>query len=443
MDLLEQVRDLRCEAPLPRMMPVRQRFDAPVVDDIGATVADALAPYLSTVRPGWRVGITAGSRGIANIARILHATGEAVRAHGGDPFIIPAMGSHGGATAEGQVEVLHSYGITEETTGMPIVSSMEVREIAHLGDASDPGPAVFMSETALAADGLIIVGRVKAHTDFRGPVESGLAKIMTIGLGKHRGAQTVHAFGTRGLAHWMPLAAQAMVRETGKVLAGLAILENAYDQTARLVGVPASEIGAAGEAALLIEAKALMASLPFDDIDVLVVDEMGKNVSGTGMDTNIIGRMLIRGVPEFARPNVRIIVVRDLTDESHGNGAGIGLADVMTRRGALKLDLRATYINGLTSGIGGVQRVQLPIIMPTDVDAICAGVLTCGRGDPENVRLVRIQNTLEVGTIEVSESLLDEVRANPRLEVIGEARPFVFVVDGNLPVTAGAHAVAH
>ena len=184
---------------------------------------------------------------------------------------------------------------------MPIVSSMEVREIAHLGDASDPGPVVFMSETALAADGLIIIGRVKAHTDFRGPVESGLAKIMTIGLGKHRGAQTVHAFGTRGLAHWMPLAAQAMVRETGKVLAGLAILENAYDQTARLVSVPASEIGAAGEAALLIEAKALMASLPFDDIDVLVVDEMGKNVSGTGMDTNIIGRMLIRGVPEFAQ----------------------------------------------------------------------------------------------------------------------------------------------
>jgi hypothetical protein len=300
-----------------------------------------------------------------------------------------------------------------------------------------------MSETALAADGLIIIGRVKAHTDFRGPVESGLAKIMTIGLGKHRGAQTVHAFGTRGLAYWMPLAAQAMVRETGKVLVGLAILENAYDQTARLVGVAAEDIGVAGEAALLVEAKALMASLPFDDIDVLVVDEMGKNISGTGMDTNIIGRMMIRGVPEFARPNVRIIVVRDLTNESHGNGAGIGLADVMTRRGAAKLDLRATYINGLTSGIGGAQRVQMPIIMPTDVDAICAGVLMCGRGDPENVRLVRIQNTLEVGTIEVSESLLDEVRANPRLDVIAEARSFDFDVDGNLQTAVRTHAIAH
>jgi hypothetical protein len=241
----------------------------------------------------------------------------------------------------------------------------------------------------------------------------------------------------------MPLAAQAMVRETGKVLVGLAILENAYDQTARLVGVAAEDIGVAGEATLLVEAKALMASLPFDDIDVLVVDEMGKNISGTGMDTNIIGRMMIRGVPEFARPNVRIIVVRDLTNESHGNGAGIGLADVMTRRGAAKLDLRATYINGLTSGIGGAQRVQMPIIMPTDVDAICAGVLMCGRGDPENVRLVRIKNTLEVGTIEVSESLLDEVRANPRLDVIAEARSFDFDVDGNLQTAVRTHAIAH
>ena len=443
MDLLDHVSDLRCEAPLPRMVPVRQNFDAPVVEDIEAAVAVALAPYLGAVQPGWRVGITAGSRGIANIARILRAAGDAVRAHGGDPFVIPAMGSHGGATAEGQLEVLHSYGITEETTGMPVVSSMEVREVAQLGDAGDPGPPVYMSETALAADGLLVVGRVKPHTDFRAPVESGLAKIMTIGLGKHRGALAVHSFGTRGLAHWMPLAAQAMVWTTGKVLAGLAILENAYDQTARLAAVPASEIGGAGEAALLAEAKGLMASLPFDDIDVLVVDEMGKNVSGTGMDTNIIGRMKIRGVPEFARPNVRIIVVRDLTDESHGNGAGIGLADVMTMRGARKLDLRATYINGLTSGIGGVQRVQLPIVMPTDVDAICAGVLTCGRGDPENVRLVRIQNTLEIGTIEVSESLLGEVRSNPRLEVIGEARAFDFDVDGNLPAPRASHAFAH
>lgn len=443
MDLLDQVSDLRCEAPLPRMVAVRQHFDAPVVDDIEGAVAGALAPYLGAIRPGWRVGITAGSRGIANIARILRAAGEAVRAHGGDPFVIPAMGSHGGATAEGQLEVLEGYGITEATTGMPIVSSMEVREVACLGDATDPGPVVYMSETALGADGLLVVGRVKPHTDFRAPVESGLAKIMTIGLGKHRGAQAVHSFGTRGLAHWMPLAAQAMVRRAGTVLAGLAILENAYDQTARLAAVPADEIGGAGEAALLVEAKGLMASLPFDDIDVLVVDEMGKNVSGTGMDTNIIGRMMIRGVPEFARPNVRIIVVRDLTDESHGNGAGIGLADVITARGARKLDLRATYINGLTSGIGGVQRVRLPIVMPTDVDAICAGVLTCGRGDPENVRLVRVRNTLEVGTIEVSESLLPDVHANPRLEVVGAAAAFDFDVDGNLPVAGRAHAVAH
>jgi hypothetical protein len=341
------------------------------------------------------------------------------------------MGSHGGATAEGQTEVLASYGVTEQSTGMPVVSSMEVRQIGQLGTKDDPGPAVYMSVTALEADGLIICNRVKAHTDFRGEIESGLAKITAIGLGKHQGAKTIHSFGTRGLAYWLPQAAQMMVR-TANVLCGLAVLENAYDQTARIVAVPPEAIGGAGEAELLAEAKRLMASLPFDDIDVLVVDEMGKNVSGTGMDTNIIGRMMIRGVPEFERPNVRIIVVLDLTDESHGNGAGIGLADVLTLRAAQKLDLRATYINGLTSGIGGVQRVRLPMLLPSDVDAICAGILTCGRGDPENARVVRIKNTLEIGDIEVSESLLNEVRANPNLEVLSEAVPFSFDVDGNL-----------
>ena len=266
---------------------------------------------------------------------------------------------------------------------MPVVSSMEVRQIGQLGTADDPGPAVYLSETALAADGLIVCNRVKPHTDFRGELESGLAKITAIGLGKHQGAKTIHSFGTRGLAHWLPQAARLIV-QTAPVLGGLAVLENAYDQTARVVAVPPGRRSAgAAEAALLAEARGLMASLPFDDIDVLVVDEMGKNVSGTGMDTNIIGRMMIRGVTEFRRPDVRIVVVLDLTEELHGNGAGIGLADVLTLRAARKLDLRATYINGLTSGIGGVQRVKLPMFLPSDVDAICAGVLCCGQGDPQ------------------------------------------------------------
>src|SRR5919202_416539 len=428
---LAQVADLRCEAPLPRMVRVRQRFDAPVLEDVESAVKEQLALLHGRVQPGMRIGITAGSRGIANIARVLRAAGEAVRRWGGQPFIIPAMGSHGGATAEGQTEVLAGYGVTEQTTGMPVVSSMDVRQIGQLGDDGEPGPAVYMSVTALEADGLIICNRVKAHTDFRGQIESGLAKITAIGLGKHQGAKTIHSFGTRGLAHWMPQAAQMMVR-TAQVLCGLAILENAYDQTARVVAVPAEDIGGEGEAKLLIEAKRLMASLPFDDIDVLIVDEMGKNVSGTGMDTNIIGRMMIRGVPEFERPNVRIVAVLDLTAESHGNGAGIGLADVLTLRAAQKLDLRATYINGLTSGIGGVQRVRLPMFLPSDVDAICAGILTCGRGDPENARVVRIKNTLELAALDVSESLLAEAKAHPRLEVLSPPEPLRFDAAGNL-----------
>ena len=436
---LDQVTDLRCEAPLPRMVRVRQRFDAPVLEDIAGATREQVRGLVAAVRPGMRIGITAGSRGVANIAAVLRAAGEAVRERGGEPFVLPAMGSHGGATAEGQTDVLRGYGVTEESTGMPVVSSMEVRQIGQLGTADDPGPAVFLSETALAADGLIVCNRVKAHTDFRGEIESGLAKITAIGLGKHQGAKTIHAFGTRGLAHWLPQAARLIV-QTAPVLGGLAVLENAYDQTARVVAVPAEAIGGAGEAALLTEAKGLMASLPFEDIDVLVVDEIGKNVSGTGMDTNIIGRMMIRGVTEFGRPNVRIVVVLDLTEESHGNGAGIGLADVLTQRAARKLDLRATYINGLTSGIGGVQRVKLPMFVPSDVDAICAGILCCGQGDPQQVRLVRIKNTLEIGELEVSESLLPAVHAHPRLDVLGEPAPLALDAEGNLaPAAVSAH----
>ena len=429
--LLDQIVDFRAEAPLPRMARVRQRFAAPVIDDVPAEVRRQLSGLRGRVTPGMRVGITAGSRGIANVALILRTAGEVVRELGGDPFILPAMGSHGGATAEGQTELLEGYGISPETTGMPVVSSMEVREIGRLGDAADPGPPIYASVTALEADALIICGRIKPHTDFRGPIESGLAKITAIGLGKHQGAKTIHSFGTRGLAHWMPQAARLILQHTN-VLCGLAILENAYDQTARLVALPAEQIGGPEEERLLLDAKELMASLPFDQIDVLVVDEIGKNVSGTGMDTNILGRMFIRGVPEFARPDVRIVVVRDITEESHGNGVGLGLADITTLRAARKLDLRATYINAITSGIGGVQRVRLPIVMPSDVDALCAGILCCSNGNPSVARVVRIKNTLEIGELEVSESLLDVVPAKPPLELRSEPAPLEFDADGNL-----------
>ncbi len=263
------------------------------VADIPARVGEELREL--RLRPGARVAITAGSRGVANIPIILKACGDAIRAAGGEPFITPAMGSHGGATAEGQTAVLAGYGVTPETVGMPVVSSMEVRQIGML-DGEMP---VFMSTVALDADHVLLVNRVKPHTDFRGPIESGLSKICAIGLGKQRGAQTIHSYGTRGLADLMPRAARCMIDTTGKVLGGLAILENAYDETAAVQWLAADAVGREPEMGLLERGAKLMAGLPFDQIDVLVIDEMGKNISGAGMDTNVIGRMFVPGVTEF------------------------------------------------------------------------------------------------------------------------------------------------
>ncbi len=429
--LIDHVTDLHVEAPLPTMYRVRQHFDAPDVGDIPAAVARQLTALDGRIEPGMRVGVTAGSRGLANIPVILRAVGNEIRQRGGHPFIIPAMGSHGGATAAGQEEVLESYGITERTTAMPIVSAMDVQQIGQLPD----GPAVYMSTTALEADALLIVGRVKPHTDFRADIESGLAKIMVIGLGKHRGAQMIHSYGTAGLSRSLAPAAQVMVQHAN-VLGALAILENAYDDTAKLEFVEADGIGGPHETRLLNEARSLMASLPFDEIDVLVVQEMGKNISGTGMDTNIIGRMMIHNVAEFERPRIRIITVLDLTEEAHGNGAGIGLADLLSRRAVEKLDLRATYINGFTSGIGGVQRIKLPAFLPTDLDTIAAGILGCGRGDPQNARVVVIRNTLELSDLYISASLLDEAESHPRLDITDASAKLPFDESGALNLWA-------
>jgi Domain of unknown function (DUF362) len=394
--------------------------------EIPARVQAELAA-LPRLRPGSRVAITAGSRGIANIPLVLKACGEAVRAAGGEPFVTPAMGSHGGATAEGQTAVLAGYGVTEATVGMPVVSSMEVRQIGTL-DGEMP---VYMSTVALEADHVLLVNRVKPHTDFRGPVESGLAKICAIGLGKQRGAQTIHSYGTRGLAELMPRAARCMIETTGKVLGGLAILENAYDETAWVHWLGADDVAREPEMTLLERAGRLMAGLPFDQIDVLVVDEMGKNISGCGMDTNVIGRMFVPGVPEFERPRITAIVVLGLTEESHGNACGVGLADFTTERLVSQIDWQATYMNGYTSGIGGLMRNRLPNVLPTDREAIAAAIRMCGKPDPATARVVRIKNTLLAARVQLSESLLDETDA-ARVELTGGPEPMRFDAAGRL-----------
>lgn len=415
------------DAPMPLMYRARQRFPNPVVADIEAEVERELRALDGRIKPGARIAITAGSRGVANIARILRAVGNEVRRYGGEPFVFPAMGSHGGATAEGQVTMLAELGVTDETVEMPIVSSMEVVELGRL----ENGMPVYLSKTAYEADGIIPVGRVKPHTDFRAPVESGLAKICAIGMGKQKGAETIHAYGPEGFTRWMPKIVQLMV-ERAPILLGLGIVENAYHQTAVIKAVPATEIGGAGEAALLREARALMPAIPFDEFDVLIVDEIGKNISGCGMDPNIIGRMMIRGVPEFERPRITNIVALSVTEQSHGNATGLGLADFIPLRLLEQVDWHATYMNSLTAGINGVQRTKVPIVLPTDRAAVAAAIRACGRADWENVRLVRIQNTLELGEIAFSATLLEEAKLNPSLEVEPDPQPLAFDADGRI-----------
>src|SRR5579859_2447751 len=394
--------------------------------DIPGRVREALQPIIERVALDERVAITAGSRGIANMPLILKACGDAIKEVGGDPFVMPAMGSHGGATAEGQRDVLAGYGITRESVGMPVISSMEVQQIGCIGEAP-----VYMSTTALEADHVLLVNRVKPHTDFHGPIESGLAKVCAIGLGKQRGAQTIHSHGTYGLVELMPRAARCIIEKTGKILGGLAILENQRDETADLVFVEPDGIGTDVEHALLERTRGLMGALPFDALDVLIVDEMGKNISGTGMDTNVIGRMFVPGVPEDPRPRITALIVLDLTEESHGNAIGVGLADFTTERVASKIDWQATSMNGYTSGIGGLLRNRLPNVLQTDRAAIATAIRMCGQPDHSKLRMARIKNTLLAASVEFSPSLLEEAGA-AHVEITGELRPMQFDADGRL-----------
>jgi hypothetical protein len=423
----EAVRDVHHDAPFPRLLPVRQKFDAPQVQDVAGATRDALEPLRGRVRDGMRVALTAGSRGIHDVPAVLRAAGEWLREAGAEPFVVPAMGSHGGATADGQTQLLASLGVTEESVGMPIRATMDTVELGRVPD----GPMAHLDAYAAQADAILAVNRVKAHTDFHGDVESGLAKIVAIGLGKQHGAEGIHAYGPGNLAVWVPKVARRVI-ETGKVLGGLAIVENAFDRAAEIVLVEPDDVGGAGETELLQRAKGLMAGIPFDDLDLAIVDEMGKNISGSGLDTNVIGRMMIRGSEEFGRPRIANIAVLDVTDASHGNAVGVGLADFIPFRILEKLDLRSLYVNAMTSGLGGPQRAQVPMAFATDRDAVAAALLTCGRADLENARVVRIRSTLDLERLLVSESLRGQVEESDLLTVTGEAQPMTFDDDGEL-----------
>lgn len=423
----EAVRDLHYDAPFPRMLPVRQKLDAPQVRDVAAATREALEPLRDRISPGMSVALTAGSRGIHDKPEVLRATGAWLRSLGAEPFVVPAMGSHGGATAEGQVEMLRSLHVTEDSVDLPIRATMDTVELGRLPD----GPVVHLDANAARADGIIAINRVKAHTDFQGEVESGLAKILAIGLGKQRGAEGIHRFGPRNLAVWVPRVARRIL-DSGAVLGGLAIVENAFDRAAGITLLEPDDIGGPGESRLLEQAKSLMAGIPFDELDVAVVDVMGKDISGAGMDTNVIGRMMIRGSQEFERPRIANIAVLDVTDSSHGNAIGVGLADFIPFRILEKIDLRSAYVNAMTSGLGGPQRGQIPMAMPTDRSAVAAALLTCGRADLERARVVRVRSTLDLEHLLVSESLRELVEADDRLSVSGEPVQMAFGDDGRI-----------
>jgi hypothetical protein len=390
-----------------RLYKAEIHFDRPVVSDIETTLARQIKSAFFGSRKN--IAIAVGSRGIANLARIVKQTVRSLKDFSFAPFIIPAMGSHGGATAEGQAQLLASYGVTEGEMGCPIKSAMEVVQLPPEGFPC----ALYMDRHAFEADGIVLINRIKPHTDFHGRYESGLVKMSVIGLGKERQALAIHDFGVHGLRDLVPKAA-ARLLDLGKIVMGIAIVENAYDETALIEGVPANQI-LAREPALLDEARKNMPRLPVDDIDVLIVDELGKNVSGSGMDTNIIGRIRIAGEPEPATPRVRSIVVDDITPESHGNATGLGLADVITRRFYDKIDFPVTYRNIITSSF--LERGKTPIVAETAHSAYEIALRGCGRIEAGAERIVRIRNTLHLSEVYVSDFIAKELSGRKDIKV--------------------------
>jgi hypothetical protein len=410
--------------PLPKMIRVRQSFARPRVGDIPTTVRDALGGAALPIKGGDTVAVGVGSRGIANIATIVRAAVDSLKALGARPFVFPAMGSHGGATAEGQREVLAHYGITEATMGCEIRASMDVVQV---GEAL--GLPVWLDRIASEADWIGLVNRIKPHTDFKGSIESGLFKMMTIGLGKYVGATQYHKANVN---HGYETVITAVGREMlakARIGFGLGVVENGYDETAQIEAFAAADLEA-GERRLLKSAREWMARLPFSPIDVLVVEEIGKNISGSGMDTNVIGRPSNPHEPFPADPKILWIAALDLTEESGGNATGIGNADFTTRRLADKIDWKVTAINTLTAC--APNGAKLPLVFDSDREAIESALGCIGLTPPEDARVIRISNTLMLGEIECSEAYWPLVTERPDLSVVGEARPLGFDAAGQI-----------
>jgi hypothetical protein len=411
---------------LPFVAPIRQTQEQPAVTDVPAEVRRQwLGSSLTRrLKPGVRVAVGVGSRGIANVFAIVKTSVDTLKEMGFKPFVVAAMGSHGGATAEGQRELLAEYRITGRELGVEVRTQMET---VRLG-ANSWGEPVFWDRNAFQADGVVTVSRIKPHTDFRGSFESGILKMTVIGLGKRDGAAQHHRWGLRGLRDMMPETAKVVLEKT-RFLGGLAILENASEQTALLRFVDRDELFDV-EPKLLDQSRTLMGRIPFEQLDVLIIGEIGKNYSGAGIDPNVIGRLMVETAPEFESPKITRIAALDLSPESHGNGTGCGLADICTTRLLKAIDPTPFRMNNLTACF--LRRSQLPFDFETDRECLEQCLLTCWQPDVSKVRLALIANTLEVAEFWGSPPLVEESRRNPNLAVDGELRALPFDSRGNL-----------
>ena len=391
------------EVTFPTFARVSYDPETPALDDVRGRTRDAVASLpLSGVPGGGTVAVGLGSRGIHDIRPIAETVITALSAAGYEPVVIPAMGSHGGSTAEGQRRTLAALGLTEDALGCRIDARMEAEVVG----TTDRGHEVPVATAALEADGIVVVNRVKPHTNFSGRVESGLSKMLTVGLGKRAGARAFHeAALTHGYVDTIERALD-VVRDNAPVIGGVAVVENFRDRTAHVEGVAAGDLPDA-EADLLEQATEYLPTLPFDDLDALVVEEVGKDVSGSGMDTNVIGRYGVVNASDPTTPDIDRIVALGLTDATHGNGHGIGLADVTTADVATELDLDQMYTNALTSG--SLSRSSVPVVLPSDRHALRAAVATAGRYDPDDARIAWVRDTAHLSSFRVSEALLDEV----------------------------------
>lgn len=408
----------------PEMAEVRQDFEGEGLKDCrGALIHELERSGLKrAVKPGMRIAVTAGSRGIHNMDLYIKTIGNYLKELGSDPFIVPAMGSHGGATSEGQAALLAEYGITEEKMCMPVKSSMEAVQVGSLDD----GMPVYLSREAYSADGIVLINRVKPHTQFRGKYESGLMKILSIGLGKQVGAETYHACGLDELPRIIEETGRYLLEKCNVVL-GVAVLENAFEETSLIKALDKKEIPEQ-EPLLLEKAKASMARIKFHDLDVLIVDKVGKNYSGAGMDTNITGRFINEKLKII--PISKRLVSLDLSEETNGNGIGIGIGDVTTKRIVDKLDRTAMYMNCITAGVSEPSRI--PMYFDNDREAIAAAIKLIGEKGTDDLRIVRISNTLELERIQISKSMLGEAEALEGVTVLSAPRAMVFDGEGTL-----------